>query len=46
MANLWSCLLLVLASLSVVHMKPLEDEKHQALLRAGYSYFEGVGYYR
>jgi hypothetical protein len=46
MVQLWSCLLLVLATLCVVHTKPYPEEKHRALLRTGYIYFEGFGYYR
>jgi hypothetical protein len=46
MAKLWSCLLLALASLCVVHMKPLDVEKHRALIRAGYNYYPDAGYYR
>jgi hypothetical protein len=46
MVQLWSCTLLLLASLCVVHTKPYEERKHRALLGTGYVYFEGVGYYR
>jgi hypothetical protein len=46
MTKLWNSLFLVMASVCVVHMKPLEDEKHRALIRTGYIYFAGVGYYR
>jgi hypothetical protein len=46
MAKLLSCSLLVLASLCVVHTKPYHEEKHRALLRTGYVYFPGGGYYR
>jgi hypothetical protein len=46
MVQLWSCLLLVLASLCVVHTKPYHEEKHRELLRTGYVHFPGVGYYR
>jgi hypothetical protein len=46
MVQLWSCLLLVLASLCVVHTKRYPEERHRELLRTCYIYFEGVGYYR
>ena len=46
MVQLWSCLLLLLASLCAVHTKPYPEEKHRTLLRTGYHYFPGVGYYR
>jgi len=46
MVQLWSCLLLVLASLYAVHTKPYPEAKHRLLLRTGYHYFPGVGYYR
>jgi len=46
MVQLWCSLLLVLASLCVVHAKPYPEERHRELLQTGYIYFEGVGYYR
>jgi hypothetical protein len=46
MVQLWSCLLVVLASLCVVHTKPYPEEKHRALLRTGYIHVPGFGYYR
>jgi len=46
MLQLWSCFLLVLASLCAVHTKPYPEAKHRLLLRTGYHYIPGVGYYR
>ncbi|KDR17639.1 hemolymph lipopolysaccharide-binding protein-like [Zootermopsis nevadensis] len=46
MEKIWSCLMLVLASLCAVHMKPLDDERHRALIRSGYVHYPGAGYYR
>jgi len=46
MVQLWSCLLLVLASLCAVHTKPYPEAKHRLLLRTGYQHYDGVGYYR
>lgn len=46
MAKLWSFMLLVLGSLCAVQMSPLEDEKHRALIRAGYEHIPHNGYYR
>ena len=46
MVQLWSCLLLVLASLCAVHTKTYPEAKNTDGLRTGYHHFPGVGYYR
>ncbi|PNF32648.1 hypothetical protein B7P43_G15057 [Cryptotermes secundus] len=46
MAKLWSYSLCLLATLCMVQAKPYHEAKHRALLRTGYIYFPGGGYYR